>query len=291
MAIREAFGGFAVMALLAGCGGGSEMGGGASYATATNAPAVDSSYKGAGEPSATAPMTDSRSGGAMHQEALNQAPERPGLGTEWGETRASHVHEVSFDRDGSTPFATVRSTTTTRRASRRCRVHRGVRRMLPDVPGRAARSPVSIAASTASRSTPSVGDRTYVVGREGERYSIVLSNQTNRRFEAVATVDGLDVINGQPAALATAATSSSPTRRSRSTASARATTVAAFRFWRVATRTPRRRAATQRRRHRRRVLRRARRLVHAVDLRRAPHARHREPVPRRPPLRPAPPGH
>jgi hypothetical protein len=39
------------------------------------------------------------------------------------------------------------------------------------------------------------------VGRAGERYSIVLSNRTDRRFEAVATVDGLDVINGQPGTL------------------------------------------------------------------------------------------
>jgi hypothetical protein len=42
-----------------------------------------------------------------------------------------------------------------------------------------------------------VGDRTYVVGQQGERYSIVISNHTRRRFEAVATVDGLDVISGQ----------------------------------------------------------------------------------------------
>jgi hypothetical protein len=46
-----------------------------------------------------------------------------------------------------------------------------------------------------------VGDRTYVVGQEGERYSIVIANRTGRRFEAVATVDGLDVINGSKGTL------------------------------------------------------------------------------------------
>ncbi len=41
-----------------------------------------------------------------------------------------------------------------------------------------------------------VADRTYVVGESGERYSVVLTNHTGHRFEAVATVDGLDVVNG-----------------------------------------------------------------------------------------------
>jgi hypothetical protein len=43
-----------------------------------------------------------------------------------------------------------------------------------------------------------VGDRTFVVGQAGQRYSIVLENHTSHRFEAVGTVDGLDVINGKP---------------------------------------------------------------------------------------------
>jgi hypothetical protein len=42
-----------------------------------------------------------------------------------------------------------------------------------------------------------VGERTLVVGQAGERYTIVLANHTGHRFEAVATVDGLDVINGK----------------------------------------------------------------------------------------------
>ena len=42
-----------------------------------------------------------------------------------------------------------------------------------------------------------VGDRTYVVGKSGERYTVVLTNHTGHRFEAVGTVDGLDVINGK----------------------------------------------------------------------------------------------
>ncbi len=43
-----------------------------------------------------------------------------------------------------------------------------------------------------------VGDRTMVVGQAGQRYSIVLTNHADHRFESVVTVDGLDVINGKP---------------------------------------------------------------------------------------------
>ena len=42
-----------------------------------------------------------------------------------------------------------------------------------------------------------VGDRTFVVGQAGQRYSLVLQNHASHRFEAVGTVDGLDVINGK----------------------------------------------------------------------------------------------
>lgn len=41
-------------------------------------------------------------------------------------------------------------------------------------------------------------DRYYVQGNIGERYIIKVTNPTDRRVEAVVTVDGLDVIDGQP---------------------------------------------------------------------------------------------
>lgn len=40
---------------------------------------------------------------------------------------------------------------------------------------------------------------TYVLGARGQRYSIRVTNPTNRRVEAVVSVDGLDVIDGRPA--------------------------------------------------------------------------------------------
>ena len=44
-----------------------------------------------------------------------------------------------------------------------------------------------------------VGGRTYAVGEAGDRYQLVVQNQTPARFEAVLSVDGLDVIDGRPA--------------------------------------------------------------------------------------------
>jgi hypothetical protein len=41
------------------------------------------------------------------------------------------------------------------------------------------------------------GGRYYVLGQRGERYVVRVSNPTPRRIEAVVTVDGLDVIDGE----------------------------------------------------------------------------------------------
>ena len=46
-----------------------------------------------------------------------------------------------------------------------------------------------------------VGDRWFVVGEEGRRYSIIVKNQSGFRLEVVLSVDGLDVIDGRPASL------------------------------------------------------------------------------------------
>lgn len=42
------------------------------------------------------------------------------------------------------------------------------------------------------------GQDYYVAGRAGERYELIYTNRSNRFYEVVATVDGLDVLTGQP---------------------------------------------------------------------------------------------
>jgi hypothetical protein len=44
------------------------------------------------------------------------------------------------------------------------------------------------------------GGKNYVIGEAGRRYSIVVRNRTQNRLEIVVSVDGLDVIDGRPAA-------------------------------------------------------------------------------------------
>ncbi len=166
------------------------------------------------------------------------APSRPGLGTEWGEDRESPVHDVPFARaDERRPLATTEL---------RYDDARGVNALAAYSRDRSHRSHVSSAAGGAitiwiedGRQSPldfvESGGHTFVVGEAGERYSIFLQNHTGHRFEAVTTVDGLDVINGQPGALANRGYLLLPWetleidgfRRSEDT-------VAAFRFGRVA---------------------------------------------------------
>ena len=43
------------------------------------------------------------------------------------------------------------------------------------------------------------GDRFYILGQAGDRYSIRVTNPTPRRVEALISVDGLDVIDGEDA--------------------------------------------------------------------------------------------
>jgi len=127
-------------------------------------------------------------------------PERPGLGTEWGETRDSRVSSAPFEReDFSTPIST---------ASFFYNDESGVRAMLGSGYWERRTDGISAAHGAITirvvddRGAPlptfATGGRSYVMGRDGARYAIRIENQTGARFEAVATVDGLDVIDGQP---------------------------------------------------------------------------------------------
>ena len=78
-----------------------------------------------------------------------------------------------------------------------------LRRAWPPLPAPVA-SLVSIAIRDQSgRLLPGliVGDRWFVAGDEGRRYSIVVRNRSEYQLEAVLSVDGLDVLDGRPASL------------------------------------------------------------------------------------------
>ncbi|HEY8039170.1 MAG TPA: hypothetical protein VIF15_05220 [Polyangiaceae bacterium] len=149
-------------------------------------------------PTARDEVSESR-GGSDWKTPEPQPQNRPGLGTEWGETRESHIREVGFFRnDPDRPFAVASLFYNDRSGVEAMAAFHGGTPRFHDVS--AANGAITVSVRDAwgePLDAMRVGDRVYVVGQEGERYSIVIANHTARRFEAVATVDGLDVINGK----------------------------------------------------------------------------------------------
>ncbi|RYZ10218.1 MAG: hypothetical protein EOO73_01180 [Myxococcales bacterium] len=145
-----------------------------------------------------------RSEGASADGAFEPSPapkdDRPGLGTEWGETRQSRVSSAPFERaDGDHPVSATSFAYNDESGVRAALGSRYWDRRTDGVS--AARGAITVRVVDEGGSplpTFSAGGRSYVMGNDGQRYSIRIENQTGARFEAVATVDGLDVIDGQP---------------------------------------------------------------------------------------------
>lgn len=123
--------------------------------------------------------------------------ERPGLATHWGEARYSPTREVDFQRaDFTRPCAVLELHYNDRR---------GAFDMLPGGSWgkseiRALGGAVEVAMVDASGRPYSAlrsGDRVIAVGDPGERYALLVQNRGPERFEIVATVDGLDVLDGE----------------------------------------------------------------------------------------------
>jgi hypothetical protein len=154
-------------------------------------------------PAQAAPRALDRGGDfrRAEQPMKEEAPrkDRPGLGTEWGETRFSSISRVSFERaDPSSPFASLALFYNDRE---------GANAMAST--NRAWTGSFSIASGLVTaelrdeRGAPFRGfvsaGRSYVIGEAGHRYTIVLHNHTDHRFEIVLSVDGLDVMDGKSA--------------------------------------------------------------------------------------------
>jgi hypothetical protein len=134
------------------------------------------------------------------------ADERPGLGTTWGETRSSYVSSAPFDRaDGDSPFAVLALNYNDASGVQALAQRNGSRVSFERAGFGAARGALSVRLLDSSGrplESTQIGGRDYVVGADGERYVIEIENHTGNRFEAVASVDGLDVLDGQSASFA-----------------------------------------------------------------------------------------
>ena len=182
-----------LLAFLAGCGGQASVGS-AKSASSSTTPAAEVSVS-ADAPSGAAPSAAPRDSSPSEPRPESRA----GLGTEFGETRNSRVHDVAFVRDSSKPFAIAAMNYNDKKgvdALANLASRRDASRGLDTASGALT---ISIRdANGSALEAVHVGDRTFVVGQAGQRYSITLQNHTSHRFEAVGTVDGLDVINGKP---------------------------------------------------------------------------------------------
>jgi hypothetical protein len=195
-------------------GAGGDPSGGAPPADyAPGTPSVQSESTSTGSssppaPAAASPRSSSKAGASSDSastasrrfEPTTPAPEqRPGLGTEFGEARTSRVHDVSFVREGGRPFAVAALNYNDRKGVDALASLASRRDTARSVSTGGGAVTISIRdASGDPLEAVHVGDRTFVVGSAGQRYTIVLENHTSHRFEAVGTVDGLDVINGKP---------------------------------------------------------------------------------------------
>lgn len=204
-----------------GCGGGASSFGGGKPTTAVNdAPPSDAKAPSGGEgfgaadasgpapsPAATATPGGGRAPGAFEGEAkrAEAAPEpasRPGLGTEWGETRSSSITTVPFQRaEPNSPFTMASLFYNDEEGARAMANASGFRRTAGGVtPVAGGALLIGLRDENGSFLNGFVaGEKNFVVGEAGRRYTIVIRNRTPNRVECVVSVDGLDVIDGRAA--------------------------------------------------------------------------------------------
>jgi hypothetical protein len=134
------------------------------------------------------------------EQAGPQKEARQGLGTEFGEKVLSRMTNVPFERaEAQRPFAIGA-------------IHYNDATGVAAQIGNGAKTSISAVSLSSGAVTVQLkddrgvfyggfrsGERTFMVGEVGKRYSIVLRNMTNSRIETVVSVDGNDVINGRAA--------------------------------------------------------------------------------------------
>lgn len=146
-----------------------------------------------------------KSAGSAEYDNFLPGPERrPGLATQYGESRDSSITYVRFERaDGDHPSAML-SLFYDDESGVEAKTGRDADDATPGVfPVRGGAVEVSIVSSWDNPLPYLYGNgRTFIVGDASDRYVIRLRNHTGERYEIVASVDGLDVISGNEATLA-----------------------------------------------------------------------------------------
>ena len=143
-------------------------------------------------------------GASNYQAAAMQAPapqqERPGLGTSFGEQVYAPITFTPFVRASAAPWAEAILHYNDADGVDAHSEYLGAQPTpLELYPGDGSLAIALV--DEYGRTLPGVqaAGRTLIVGADGERYKIAVRNGTTARFEIVASVDGLDVIDGKPA--------------------------------------------------------------------------------------------
>lgn len=177
-----------------------------SYSASPGYDAPPSHAAGAPPPGESAIVEDgSAPAGAADATVASRVParERLGLGTSFGEHRHSEVVTSPFSREAARPELVM---------SLRYDDFTGVDAAARRIGGG---SPLESRFGTADgllvvslldeigRPLPAadIGGERWAVGEPGQRYMIGVENRSSERWEVVTSVDGLDVIDGEPAAL------------------------------------------------------------------------------------------
>ncbi len=202
LALAAALATTALAACGANFGGGFAPSGAKAVATPAVGRPMTAATSPAPPPPAAIPMAD------MIAVPTAAPTERPGLGTTWGEAIYAPITARPFARASAAPWAV---------AVLRYNDEEGVAAQARYYGG--ALAPMEVYAGDGSIGVALVDEggallpgflaagQPLIVGRDSARYRIVIRNGTSARFEVVASVDGLDVLDGKAA---------DPARRGRS---------------------------------------------------------------------------
>jgi hypothetical protein len=184
---------FVLLSVVAACG--ASMGGAQKVASDSASPAGGGYY---GPPPSERAAIQSAGPAEPTYSRAEPSPERPGLGTSWGESVSAPISFSPFVRASHAPWAEVLLHYNDARGVGAHAAYLGTSPQPLEVFAGDGSLSVSLTDED-GRTLPGfhANGRALIAGNDGDRYRIVVRNGTTARFEIVASVDGLDVIDGK----------------------------------------------------------------------------------------------
>lgn len=132
-------------------------------------------------------------GSTTSQNRVHSPSQGARLGTQWGEGLSSKIQSVNLSRYSSTP-------TDVKEISYSAASYKGQR--IKEAMIANGRIGMAVIDEDYDKLTlTQSGNDLFLTGRDGERYQLYYRNYSQRTYEIVATVDGQDVLNGEPGSI------------------------------------------------------------------------------------------